>query len=110
MCSSDLGNLRVLAGYNLQGKADAGKFAAGRDFIQRTGRIAFVGGNLKLYLLQTVRRRGRRQQDDVETRAFHGEMLHMSGRLLAQPARRLMTHGGKKRIPILGACELNLLA
>ena len=84
-----------MAGNHLQGKADAGKFAAGRDFVQRTGRIAFVGGNLKLYLLQTVRSGGRRQQDDVETRAFHGEMLHMSGRFLAQPARRLMAHGGK---------------
>ena len=88
-------DLRVLAGNHLQGKADAGKFATGRDFVQRTGRIAFVGGNLELYLLQTVRCGRRRQQDDVETRAFHGEMLHMSGRFLAQPARRLVAHGGK---------------
>ena len=88
-------HLRVLAGNHLQSQADTRQLAAGSHFVQRTGRIAFIRRHLELHLLQTMRSRRRRQQDDVKTCAFHGQMLHMLGGLFAQTAGRLMAHGGE---------------
>ena len=52
-----------------------------------TGRVAFIRRHLELHLLQTMRGRRRRQQDDVKACALHGQMLHMLGCFFAQTAR-----------------------
>ena len=80
------GHLGVLAGNDLNRQANPRQFAARCHFVQRLEAAAFVGGYLVLDVFQAVLGRLRRQQFDMEFRAFHGQLLHMRRSLFRQGA------------------------